>query len=81
MRIFFGEREEEDEELKISHEERFKQLEAKQREREGLVELGNDPFWSQDRPTVAPPRHQGVPGPAPDSNSSRKDLIQLQIIS
>ncbi|KAF9643155.1 hypothetical protein BDM02DRAFT_3192109 [Thelephora ganbajun] len=69
--IFFGEREEEEEEPKVNREERFKRLEAKQREREGLGEVDAGLPRSLTPPATTPPCGQGIPRPtqAPDHSS------------
>jgi len=61
-------------EPRITREEQFKQLEAKQREKEGLSEVGTDTSRLQTSPATAPPHHQGIPGPALDPNNSGRDF-------
>ncbi|KAF9641939.1 hypothetical protein BDM02DRAFT_3194221 [Thelephora ganbajun] len=69
-KIFFGEREGEEEEPKTNREERFKRLEAKQREREGLPGLGAGLLASPTPPAITPPRSRGIPRPTQAPNRS-----------
>lgn len=74
-RIFFGERDEEEEEEKPNREDRFKQLEAKQREREGLVEVNriDMPGPSRNRPATTTTHHQANSRPAQVPDSPHED--------
>ena len=72
--IIFGEKEEEDEAPKINRGDRIRQIEAQQREKEGLLPVGLNSAGSPTPPAMTPPRRQRIPEPNNPGEFSRFSL-------